>query len=148
MQKQSVIYDILTHLMTNTENVLKLNAVYESAIWSVYSYFVTLTREYPEKVIDSYGGLILDALVELKIIDGNDDLFMPYKGCVDVDNWVRGIEALADCILWDRDFEITNEDEPVDEGDFDYYDPTIDIKENALQYIREFGQEHGLSLVD
>lgn len=104
-----------TALLTPTPEVPKQTAITESAIFYVYTW---LEEQFNEDVCcgeDVWGRMVLDAYAESGLAEegeGEDedeeDEFTPRMGCGDASKWAWAIEALADRILWDRDWEMAH----------------------------------------
>lgn len=62
--------------------------------------------------IDVWGKYIIDAYNECFPEDDDDEMKRVSMDCVEEIVWSDAIEALADRILWDRDFEMYNEATP------------------------------------
>jgi len=112
-QQFTVLEDVSTALLTDTPTCPTLNAVNESAVYYVYKW---LEEQFDDVEIgvEVWGQHIIDAYnqvhpSETKIADddSNDESdSRPTLDNFDEDVWITAIEALADQILWDRDFEM------------------------------------------
>ncbi|KAG2449850.1 hypothetical protein HYH02_005373 [Chlamydomonas schloesseri] len=113
-EKYAVLEDVTRALLLETPSCPKLTAINESAIYYVYRW---LAEQFDD--VDSgeevWGAQVIAALQEsgafeeMEGEEGDEDGgYLPKMGCLDRDRWENGCEALADRILWDRDFEMAD----------------------------------------
>jgi hypothetical protein len=122
-QKIGLLHDVARYLLTETESTLPLSAAVEAAVAAVFveirdqvaieiELFSMRSGEvgngqptWRQMVLDAYQTMIGPGDDESDDWDEMSEE-LPDRTCKDMDQWECLIDALADAILWDRDFEM------------------------------------------
>lgn len=124
--KLATLRQVAEHLLEETPETLELTAVSESTVYAIFQTLLSVI-EMEIDIADEIGSemleedrnvwcywrsLALQAWDEASKIDGDDDddgtFFPEDERCTHLEHWEYLTESLADCILWDRDFEMNS----------------------------------------
>ncbi|WP_164101263.1 hypothetical protein [Candidatus Laterigemmans baculatus] len=134
-QQLTVIRQVAEHLLHDTPDTLELTAVNEAAAYAIFATVlsqieieVDMARDPLADALDikpdlgfgrdwrtywrrhtlaSLRETLASADADLDTDDGDSPLVLPEAECEDLGVWSEWIERLADRILWDRDFEMS-----------------------------------------
>lgn len=140
-QQIGLLYDVATHLLTDTKTALALTAALEATVAAIFVEardqvaieidFHSCTPHsesestWREMVLAAYRSVFAGATEEANTIGGarHDELAdneshaeLPDELCTDIHVWERLVDGLTDAILWDRDFEMAESFLDVDPG--------------------------------
>ena len=103
----TVLEDIAIGLLTETSSVPQHTHINEGAIYYVFRWLAAMFND-PAVGVDLYGEFIVAAHRECFPMRDEDEhsSSRPSMDCFVKSDWKRWLEELADCVLWDRDFEL------------------------------------------
>lgn len=103
-QQFTVLLEVATALLTETDECPNFNHINEGAIAYVYG-FLKMQFECCDFANEIWGEYILDAYNEVVATDKYNIKKLTMESMKDEDDWLNVITELEDRILWDRDFE-------------------------------------------
>ena len=111
-QQCTVLEEVARGLLTSTDTCPRLNHLNEAAIYFVFKFLIKAFHNDVDTAKDQYGEMIIAAYKQCSA--GVDDVESSLTSAglamdsTDPEQWKDGLEALADRILWDRDFEMSD----------------------------------------